>query len=194
MNQRDRGYPVVTDGRCVMRVSKQQVAQNRQRIVDSAIRMFGERGVDSVGVAEVMADAGFTHGGFYNHFSSKEDLVRQACSTALSRSVDSLRESARGRHNGTDIGESLSAPMLSASSQTSELASVYADGLRGLLDVLNELVGDREAAVDELCRFVGARVISRAVEPADRELADEFAAATRPPHETQRPSRLRASS
>ena len=177
-----------------MRVSKQQVALNRQRIVDSAIRLFGERGVDSVGVAEVMADAGFTHGGFYNHFSSKEDLVRQACSTALSRSVDSLRQRARGHHNGADIGEPLSAAMLSASGQVNDLSSVYADGLRGFLDVLTELLGDRELAVTELSRFVGARVISRAVEPSDRELADEFGAAARPPHEVQPPGRLRASS
>jgi TetR/AcrR family transcriptional repressor of nem operon len=177
-----------------MRVSKQQVALNRQRIVESAIRLFGDRGVDSVGVAEVMADAGFTHGGFYNHFASKEDLVRQACSTALTRSIDALRRSARGHQNGADIGEPLSAAMLSASAQASELASVYADGLRGFLDVLTELLGDREHAVTELCRYVGARVISRAVEPADRNLSDEFAAATRPPHEVQRSDRLRASS
>jgi TetR/AcrR family transcriptional regulator, transcriptional repressor for nem operon len=162
-----------------MRVTKQQAAQNRQRIVDSAIRLFGERGVDSVGVAEVMADAGFTHGGFYNHFASKQDLVLQACSTSFTRSLDSLR------HNGvtpspTDdsvFGACLSAAMLSASSKAGGLASVYADGVRSFLEVLTRQFGDRQRAVAGLAGLVGARVISRAVEAADRELAGEFAEA-----------------
>jgi TetR/AcrR family transcriptional regulator, transcriptional repressor for nem operon len=167
-----------------MRVSKQQAELNRQRIIDSAIRMFGERGVDGVGVAAVMADAGFTHGGFYNHFSSKQDLVREACSASFARSVDSLRRPpSAGQYNG-EIGECLSAAMLSASSQTSGLASVYADGLRRFLDILTDRFGDREEAITELCRLVGARVMSRAVERADRELAKSFAMANGLPRES----------
>ena len=166
-----------------MRVSKQQAELNRQRIIDSAIRMFGERGVDGVGVAAVMADAGFTHGGFYNHFSSKQDLVQQACSASFARAVSSLRPGGGGKYNG-EIGECLSAAMLSASSQTSALASVYADGLRQFLNVLTERFGDRDQAITELCRLVGARVMSRAVEPADRELAKAFAAAMGPEGDT----------
>ncbi|MBV8929004.1 MAG: TetR family transcriptional regulator [Mycobacteriaceae bacterium] len=176
-----------------MRVTKQQAALNRQRIVDSAIRLFGERGVDSVGVAEVMADAGFTHGGFYNHFTSKEDLVLQACSTSFARSVESLRQhGAPDDHD--DIGECLSAAMLSESSKASRLASVYADGLSQFLDVLTEQYGNRERAATELARFVGARVISRAVESADRSLADEFADVLHPPADLQERPRLQASS
>ena len=174
-----------------MRVTKQQAALNRQRIIESAIRLFGERGVDGAGVAEVMADAGFTHGGFYNHFSSKEDLVRQACSASFGRSVDAVRQRDPGHYNG-EIGECLSAAMLSASSQTNGLASVYADGLRGLLEVLSEQLGDRDRAVLELSRFVGARVIARAIESTDEELAELFGAAMRTPRDDQ-PRRLRAS-
>jgi TetR/AcrR family transcriptional regulator, transcriptional repressor for nem operon len=175
-----------------MRVTRQQAALNRQRIIDSAIRLFCERGVDGVGVAEMMADAGFTHGGFYNHFSSKEDLVLQACSTSFARSLDSLRRTTRLQDNG--VGECLSAAMLSASSNARELASVYAGGLRGFLDVLTEQFGDREQAVTELSRFVGARVISRAVESADGALAAEFDAALQRRGEAQAPERLRANS
>jgi TetR/AcrR family transcriptional repressor of nem operon len=167
-----------------MRVSKQQAELNRQRIIDSAIKMFGQRGVDGVGVAAVMADAGFTHGGFYNHFSSKLDLVREACSASFARTVESLRRPpSTGPHNG-EIGECLSATMLSASSQTSALASVYADGLRRFLDVLTDRFGDREEAMTELCQLVGARVMSRAVEPADRELAKAFARANGLPRDS----------
>jgi TetR/AcrR family transcriptional repressor of nem operon len=176
-----------------MRVTKQQAAMNRQRIVDSAIRLFAERGVDSVGVAEVMADAGFTHGGFYNHFTSKEDLVLQACSTSFARSVESLRHNGSA-HDHDDFGECLSAAMLSESSKASRLASVYAGGLREFLGVLTEQFGDREHAATELARFVGARVISRAVESADHELANEFAAVLHPSVQAQGRAPLQASS
>jgi hypothetical protein len=95
------------------------------------------------------------------------------------------------RQNGThpeqavpgdsDFGECLSAAMLSESSKDGgPLASVYADGLRAFLDVLTEQFSDRERAVAGLARFVGARVIARAVESADPELAREFASAVHP--------------
>jgi len=174
-----------------MRVTKQEAAINRQRIVDSAIRMFAERGVDGVGVAEVMGDAGFTHGGFYNHFTSKDDLVLQACSTSFARTVASLRQEDSTAHQ--DFGACLSAAMLSESSKADELASVYADGLREFLGVLTEQFGDRERAVTELARFVGARVIARAVESADQGLADEFDSVLHPP-QSQGLARLQASS
>jgi TetR/AcrR family transcriptional regulator, transcriptional repressor for nem operon len=165
-----------------MRVTKQQAALNRQRIVDSAIRLFGERGVDSVGVAEVMADAGFTHGGFYNHFSSKEDLVLQACSTSFARSVDSLRRNGVIGSPPDDVfGECLSAAMLSESAKARSLASVYADGLREFLNVMTEQFGDRQRAVVDLARFVGAKVISHAVEAVDERLAAEFLDAVHAP-------------
>jgi TetR/AcrR family transcriptional regulator, transcriptional repressor for nem operon len=175
-----------------MRVTKQQAALNRQRIVDSAIRLFAERGVDSVGVAEVMGDAGFTHGGFYNHFTSKDDLVLQACSTSFARTVDSLRQDSSA-HRDADFGACLSAAMLSESSKADELASVYADGLRDFLAVLTEQFGDRDRAVTELARFVGARVIARAVESADQDLAEEFTTVLHPP-QSHALDRLQASS
>ena len=175
-----------------MRVTKEQAAINRQRIVDSAIRLFAERGVDGVGVAEVMADAGFTHGGFYNHFTSKDDLVLHACSTSFARSVASLRRNGTPTHD-PDLGECLSAAMLSESSKSDgPLGSVYADGVRQFLDVLSEQYGDRERAVAGLAGFVGARVISSAVAAADPELAGEFSVALHPPEEDQ--ARLQASS
>jgi TetR/AcrR family transcriptional repressor of nem operon len=47
-----------------MRVSREQMAENRRTILDAASRLFRERGFDSVTVAEVMQAAGLTHGGF----------------------------------------------------------------------------------------------------------------------------------
>jgi len=58
-----------------MRVSKVQVAENRRSILEAAARLFRERGFDGVTVADVMAAAGLTHGGFYRHFASKDELI-----------------------------------------------------------------------------------------------------------------------
>ena len=54
-----------------MKVSRQQMAANRERLLDIASRLFRERGFDNVSVAEIMQEAGLTHGGFYGHFASK---------------------------------------------------------------------------------------------------------------------------
>lgn len=161
-----------------MRVTRKQAEINRQRIVDSAIRLFAERGVDAVGVAEVMGDAGFTHGGFYNHFPSKDDLVLEACSTSFTRSLSFLRNGGRGHPEDANLETCLSAAMLCESSKgNSRLAAVYAKGVNELVDVLSEQYGDRDRAAAALSCFVGARAISRAVEFADRELASQFAGA-----------------
>lgn len=58
-----------------MKVSKTQVKENRDKIVEKATQLFRSKGYDGVGIAELMSSAGFTHGGFYKHFSSKTDLV-----------------------------------------------------------------------------------------------------------------------
>ena len=68
-----------------MRVTKAQAEQNRAHIVATAARLFRERGYDGVGVAELMAAAGFTHGGFYKHFRSKADLMAEASASGLSQ-------------------------------------------------------------------------------------------------------------
>jgi TetR/AcrR family transcriptional regulator, transcriptional repressor for nem operon len=55
-----------------MRVSREKAAENRERIVDTASRLFREKGFDGVGLDAIMKDAGLTHGGFYGHFGSKD--------------------------------------------------------------------------------------------------------------------------
>ena len=71
-----------------MKVSREQAAENRERILDTAAQLFRERGFEGIGVADMMKAAGLTHGAFYGHFSSKEDLIAQACARAFSRSHD----------------------------------------------------------------------------------------------------------
>src|ERR1700753_1722105 len=66
-----------------MKKSKAETAKTRQRIVEVASETIRTQGIDATGVAEVMAAAGLTHGGFYRHFESKDQLV--AAAVALSR-------------------------------------------------------------------------------------------------------------
>ncbi|MFC7532906.1 TetR/AcrR family transcriptional regulator [Actinoplanes sp. GCM10030250] len=72
------------------RVSQAQAAQNRERIVATAARMFRERGIAGVSVADVMAETGLTHGGFYKHFASKDALVAEAVGRAFREQAGAL--------------------------------------------------------------------------------------------------------
>ncbi len=70
-----------------MKVSREEAARNRQRIVEAAARLFREKGFDGIGVAGLMKEVGLTHGGFYGHFQSKDDLEAEACTRVLDRSL-----------------------------------------------------------------------------------------------------------
>jgi len=72
----------------VPRVSRQQKELNRERIVAAAGQGFRARGIDGVGIDELMKTAGMTHGGFYNHFSSKEDLATEVLNQGFTASLD----------------------------------------------------------------------------------------------------------
>jgi TetR/AcrR family transcriptional repressor of nem operon len=75
-----------------MRYSKDHKQETRERIIRTAARRFREDGVEAVGVAALMADAGLTHGGFYAHFPSKEALVAAACAEGFGESQRRLRK------------------------------------------------------------------------------------------------------
>jgi TetR/AcrR family transcriptional repressor of nem operon len=64
-------------------VSREQTAENRRAIIAAATQLFRERGVDAVGLSELMKHAGFTQGGFYNHFESKAALVSDVLASAI---------------------------------------------------------------------------------------------------------------
>ena len=69
-----------------MKVSKEKMAEHREEIIASAAKRFRERGFEGIGVAELMKEVGLTHGGFYGHFASKEELVALASERAMSDS------------------------------------------------------------------------------------------------------------
>jgi TetR/AcrR family transcriptional repressor of nem operon len=83
-----------------VRVSQAEKEKTRERIVASAARLLRERGVEGASVADVMTDAGMTHGGFYRHFETKDDLVE----VALDRAFDQHLSSAERRlDDGADV-------------------------------------------------------------------------------------------
>lgn len=69
------------------RSSRQQADENRQRIIDQAEAAVRGGGVAAVSISEIMARAGMTQGGFYNHFESKDALIAEACLSGFARSV-----------------------------------------------------------------------------------------------------------
>src|ERR1700751_3395389 len=76
-------------------VSRKQAAENRRAIVAAATLLFRERGVEAVGLSELMKHAGFTQGGFYNHFESKADLVAEVLASAIAEGNGEFAKMAR---------------------------------------------------------------------------------------------------
>ncbi|MFF7889635.1 TetR/AcrR family transcriptional regulator [Streptomyces sp. NPDC020794] len=175
-----------------MRVTKAQAEQNRAHIVATAARLFRERGYDGVGVAELMAAAGFTHGGFYKHFRSKADLMAEASASGLSQiaarteGLDPAEfvESyvSREHRDGRSDGCTIAALSGDAARQSADIKTEFAAGIENLLTALqapSDTPGDADQRVDRtmlidmLAHSVGAVMLSRAC-PDGSPLADEI--------------------
>lgn len=74
----------------VPRITQEQKKLNREKIVSAAGQGFRLRGIDGIGIEELMKTAGMTHGGFYNHFASKEDLAVEVYHQGFTDSLDAL--------------------------------------------------------------------------------------------------------
>ncbi|MGH6882484.1 TetR/AcrR family transcriptional regulator [Hypericibacter sp.] len=95
-----------------MRKSKQEAARTRQRIVKTAAAEFRRKGISETGLSELMAAAGLTHGGFYRHFDSKDQLVAEACAAAVDPEVGSLLAACSHKAKGNPL-EAIAADYLS---------------------------------------------------------------------------------
>ena len=89
-----------------MRVSKEQAAENRDRILRAAARLMRERGISGVGVDALTEAAGMTHGSLYSQFGSKERLVEEAVAYAIAAKG---RESPKVPNNSDYLSKYLSA-------------------------------------------------------------------------------------
>jgi len=177
-----------------MRVSREKAAENRERIVETAARQFRENGFDRIGVDAIMKAAGLTHGGFYGHFASKDDLAAEAVTLALQGGTEWLN-----RVSDVDdfVADYLSERHHADRANGCALAALGADmvrqgegvrrgltaGLRAQLDRFADFFKDRTAArrrkraIATLAGIVGALTLARAVD--DAALSREILAAAR---------------
>ena len=194
-----------------MRVTREQAAENRDRVLETAARLFRERGFGGVGVAELMNEAGLTHGGFYGQFESKDDLKAQACEQAAARTLQRWRDAAaKAPENGLaalvaayvtpshrdhpGTGCVVAALGEDARREGPKVRHAVSDAARSLLDTLVEVAPGktraqrRQRAAVTLASMVGAIVLARAVD--DEGLSNEIlravkAAHTQPPRADQ---------
>ena len=75
-----------------MRYSREHKQETHARIVRKASVRLREKGAHGIGVADLMKEAGLTHGGFYGHFDSREALVIEAFNYAMDRSTERWRK------------------------------------------------------------------------------------------------------
>jgi TetR/AcrR family transcriptional regulator, transcriptional repressor for nem operon len=180
-----------------MKVSKAQAQANREHVVQTASTVFRERGYDGVGVVDLMAAAGFTHGGFYKQFESKAELMAESAACGIAQTVAqaagvTASDFARfylSREHRDARGEGCSMAALGgdAARQSDAVRATFANGIERLLAALNlEGTALEQASADEaraksldlFARAVGAIVMSRAC-PDDSPLADEILVACR---------------
>ena len=173
-----------------MRVTKEQMAEHRERILDAAGRLFRERGFDGVTVAEVMQAAGLTHGGFYGHFKSKADLIAQTLAhiRPAGGAAASLAEYAAAylnRRHREDCAGGCPVAALGSDTirQSPEARAAMTDGLRQQIERLTKIAPGktaaekRRAAIAGWSAMLGGLILARLSE--DEELSEEVLAATR---------------
>jgi TetR/AcrR family transcriptional repressor of nem operon len=180
-----------------MKVTKAQAQANRAHIVETASTLFRERGYDGVGVADLMAAAGFTHGGFYKHFGSKADLMAEAAACGLTSSAAAVADLdvqafvseylSRAHRDGPGQGCTLAALCTDAARQTDAVKAAFAAGIEARLATRVTQEGQAQRDPDDAARArrialmaqaVGALVLSRSC-PDESPLADEILDACR---------------
>jgi TetR/AcrR family transcriptional repressor of nem operon len=184
-----------------VRSSREDTARHRQEIIDAAARLFREKGVDGVSVPELMQAVGMTHGGFYKHFASKEELVplayRRAFELMHQRVASDAAERGGDRGAAWDamvasylspahrdgIGSGCAAAALAGDTARDEpggsARDAYTGGVERMLEQIASLrgkAGGREVDLAALATLVGALVLSRGT---SGELSDNILAAAR---------------
>jgi TetR/AcrR family transcriptional repressor of nem operon len=187
----------------VPRVSKAQSQANHQAIEAAASRLFRERGLGGVSVAELMAEAGLTHGGFYAHYASKDALAAAACSAAFTHAAEKWRQRVAAAADPTAARHAIAEGYLRATyrdpavaacptatlvtdvarePETHPIHAAYLDGVRQQVEVLAGLrrtgdsKHDRAAACVQLATMMGL-LLARATR--GDAISDEFLDAAR---------------
>jgi TetR/AcrR family transcriptional regulator, transcriptional repressor for nem operon len=168
-----------------MRYSKEHKQETHARIVKKASVRLREKGAHGIGVADLMKDAGLTHGGFYAHFDSREALVIEAFAYAMDRSTErwrklaehtppekrlaSIVESYLTPVHRDDPGHGCAIPALSAeiARESPKTRKAFAAKLEQMIEMIAEQIPDmprktaRKQAMASLATMMGALVLAR---------------------------------
>jgi TetR/AcrR family transcriptional regulator, transcriptional repressor for nem operon len=178
--------------RVVMRYPAAETAEKHARILDEAARLFRERGFSGVSVSEIMKATGLTHGPFYNHFDSKEELMAESVLHGFQTTLDRLKATegtAKGR--AEYVKRYLSAAhrdapgagctMASLSAETRhepKVRGAFTDRLKAVIEAVATHFpwpskrSARGDAIRMTASMVGAMILARAVE--DERFSDEI--------------------
>ena len=184
-----------------MRYSKDHKQETHARIVKKASVRLRERGAHGIGVADLMKEAGLTHGGFYAHFDSREALVIEAFAYAMDHSVEHWRKIAAetppekrlstivdayvSTVHRDDPGRGCAVPTLGAeiARESAKTRRAFSSKLEQLIDVMADQIPDvprktaRRQAMGMLATMMGTLVMSRVA--GSGELSDEILASGR---------------
>jgi TetR/AcrR family transcriptional regulator, transcriptional repressor for nem operon len=171
--------------------SQADKAASHERIVNTASRRMRRDGIDSVSLAELMNEAGLTHGGFYRHFDSRDDLVAEAIDTALAQGSERIQAAAklggpealaaiidgylsRLHRDKPETGCAVAALPTDIARTDARVRTAYVRQVRSYIELLAELTPghDSDEAHLILAALVGALVLARAVD--DRGVSDEI--------------------
>src|SRR5262252_10146687 len=172
----------------VMRYSAEETVVKHERILKEASRLFRERGFENVSVGEVMKAAGLTHGAFYVHFASKEELKAAAVAYGQKVSLERVQRNETKKTKGSYAdrylsprhrdnpgnGCTMAALGQDVARSTPELKAVFE---RGFEEILSAESGDRKEAIFRTAAMLGGVVLARAVQ--DPRLSDEILASVR---------------
>ncbi|RRN74596.1 TetR/AcrR family transcriptional regulator [Agrobacterium deltaense] len=174
-----------------MKVSREQMIENRNRILDVASGLFRQKGFDAVSLSEVMKAVGLTHGAFYSHFSSKDDLIAATIAHALSGDDSGtfdlrayLEDYLAPKHrNNPARGCPTAGLAADIRHQTPAARAAMTAGLQAQIERMAKALPDidaserRRAAIGTWAAMVGAVILARAID--DDTLSDEVLEETR---------------
>lgn len=172
-----------------MRVSREQAAQNRERVVEVAAAEFRAHGFDGIGVADVMKAAGLTHGGFYGNFASKDDLAAEAAARAFAEITRRMREQALAasdpfaaavelylspwHRDHPTTGCAIATLSQDAARGSDKLRQAFATGIENYLGLVDELSGGPRSRSQAIyATMVGALTLARAV--TDEKMSNDI--------------------
>jgi TetR/AcrR family transcriptional repressor of nem operon len=185
-----------------LKVTKEKAAENRAALVQAAGRLFRERGIDGVGVAEISKKAGLTHGALYAQFPSKEALAAEAFASALKGGLEQITAGRDGRpptltdyldwylsfdhRDNLSTGCPMSASASEAARQDKVVCERFTEGFEQLVALMERGLGaspvkaeNRQRARAMMAAMIGGVAASRAVAKADPKLSNEILRAVR---------------